>query len=395
MPSQTWSVDRRDNQALMFNGIDVNEFIDTSNMKHRPTLRKFSHMMPEGERAQQYLHQAPVIFQACQSMQPRQVARYLEKCDRNGVKLKPTLRGLKIHPCFRKFTGKIAKRTRGYDIIRKTHDIPVSIVAQSLDRIEGQEHEWNWVDNVTMFWNGSGRRIDVPVQNGDGRVNVDYQTMKADRLTHTEWFMKQRQQVVAGNFVTEIRHMCDFIRADDRQDFDPRWNWEQAYIAAERWVAEMNADSERKYIKAQTEKYGVSEVSYAPAPHHHEIEGITFRAMTTPLDFAQEGDAMRHCIRSYWGNAANGDSIFYHVEGFDETMKRIRATLQLSKRQIHVSDAPHFTVHQLHSFANAPPDIKIEKATALFTRHINALHKDEFEKKKRDIIDDDPRIGLG
>lgn len=86
--------------------------------------------------------------------------------------------------------------------------------------------------------------------------------------------------------------MADFARSPT---FNPRWTWQQASAAQERWHEQL-----------ARAKYGDEKVDASPFPDEFAIGGYDFVALRTPLDLWAEGHALHHCVGSYGDDLVKG-----------------------------------------------------------------------------------------
>jgi hypothetical protein len=66
----------------------------------------------------------------------------------------------------------------------------------------------------------------------------------------------------------------------------------------------------------------------AHIPRRHEVDGLVFRLLLTPLELSEEGLCMRHCVGNYARRVGGGSYLVYSVEG----LHRLTLGLRLTRR---------------------------------------------------------------
>src|SRR5262249_10810256 len=108
---------------------------------------------------------------------------------------------------------------------------------------------------------------------------------------------------------------------------------------------------------------------YAPLPSALEVEGFTFHALQTREDIYLEGQAMRHCVRTYADRVAQGLSRLYSVR---QGGGRV-ATLELWPAGRPGSSVPRYALMQLKGHCNARPDATVASAVTAFVDKVNEI----------------------
>lgn len=90
--------------------------------------------------------------------------------------------------------------------------------------------------------------------------------------------------------------------------------------------------------------------------HIHNVDGYTFSRLTTPLEIAQEGKVMHHCVAFFADSALKGNYEVYTVEGKGE-----RATLGLD-----VNNEGKVFIDQLYGTCNRAVSSEMQSAAQRF-----------------------------
>lgn len=152
----------------------------------------------------------------------------------------------------------------------------------------------------------------------------------------------------------DIGTVADFAASDS--PFNEAWRWARAIEEAELWHDALNGQKIVEQIKVPAN----SEIDLGLHPTLHQVNGLTFLALRTPLEIAKEGKAMRHCVASYIPIVFNGDG---HIVSVRAGEKRV-ATLELGR---------NWDVRQLKGARNSKPETKTAIAAAMYAREAASI----------------------
>jgi hypothetical protein len=294
-----------------------------------------------------YIRQAPVLVVAAASG-----ARLIYRRDRlrvahrfiaasgEGPRLHELMKSYGLAPPLRALSGR-ALRHDDWGLLRALSGLAPAALAQSIPRLP--EEQRRWLDDIARWrmymWQHSR---DVEQFFAWAAANLHGSTVRRN-----------------------LAEIADFV-GNNRRSFNTRWSLAQAKAASDRWHAEI---ARRSFgLAAMAADWRVV-IDYAPLPSQVEVAPFTFHALQTREDIYLEGQAMRHCVRTYADRVAQGLSRLYSVR---QGGARV-ATLELWPAGRPGSSLSRYALTQLKGHCNARPDAAVASAVAAFVDKVNEI----------------------
>lgn len=151
-----------------------------------------------------------------------------------------------------------------------------------------------------------------------------------------------------------------------QEKFDPRWTYDEATSAMERWHTRLTTE---KNEKAFVEALGVGfteTIPYGSMPLNTQADGFGFSALDTGEKLFVEGVAMRHCVSSYARDVIAGQSRVYSVRDGDRRVATVEFRFGAGRYALYQLKGP------CNSAVTARVRKAIEKAAAEITGARNA-----------------------
>lgn len=252
------------------------------------------------ERALEYLTVAPVLVlglsygakKITRAAEYGQIAGMFRNRVESGPKLRDVMRHYKIAPQLRRLSGKALSPGKAQIIGAISHEVGPSILAQSIP--EKSFHQHLWLIAMDRWWSFSIRRR--------GFDPVPYPEWAASRLNR----FTQREQ---------LRVVSDLVDLAHGGRFDPRWTFDQAHQAMERWHVELGRMNASQRFKANHGIEYSETFKVAGLPVEWEFMGLRFVAVDSGEKLFDEGRAMHHCVSTYVGACIGGNYAVFSIRG--------------------------------------------------------------------------------
>ena len=284
-----------------------------------------------------YVVQAPVIALATFEQLHAEQRRRLRDLCAAGVKLKAMMAALGLAHPLRVLPAHALRPGHVHPaLLRAFAECHPSAIAQAIARNTSDLFEWlEWMWEWRMVCTRRGALMAPVFEWGVRRVDPEPKLDPA--------------------------HMMDFI---DRPTSAFKLNWTLAEFRAAlaRWE---DTYTERDKLIDELLRGGVDPyqpLDYAPLPLAGEIDGLTFTALTTPLDIVEEGALMRHCAASYAARVHAGVSWLYSITRGDRRV----ATLGV------IWSETAFAVEQVKERWNTDAPTEVLAAAERFVSDANA-----------------------
>jgi len=311
-------------------------------------LRPIAMLMANAhERAIDYIEQAPVIvLAATHGKHPftRSECSFIQEqlahlCQ-NRAKLRDVMHAYSLPLPLRLLDARVLISTRA-TVIRRLALMNPSTLAQIIPTTRQKQNAWlqalhTWCERMAYHSKGT---------------------------PFFEWAATTYPGITYGRS-REAGHMADFVSAHP-DTFNPLWTRERARAEEQNWHAELGRDTRIACAR------GVAldtTIDYTPLPIRWEHEGYSFVALQTGRALHSEGQAMHHCVKTYWGNVISGQSRIYSVL---QSGNRV-ATLELSCRPAQTPEKSNrYQLRQLAGPCNAHPTPDVSKVVRTFVEEIN------------------------
>jgi hypothetical protein len=261
------------------------------------------------ERAAQYLAQAPVMaFAAGVDTGFRPSALYMQlrlhsQCE-SGVRLRDMMRSLGYPLPLRRLKAS-ALAPKHARVIEWLSRSPATVLGRIIPERPGPQKVWltalaSWLE--TLAYRNAGQTQPV-----------------------FDWAAEQ--MALAAITSRDVTEMADFVVAATRNYAEARfsleWSWKRAEEEMTLWHDRLTCE---RMLKG-TPFTPTSVIDLGYHPDELSAMNLSFVALRTPSDIAQEGTAMRHCVASYIPRVIKGDCHIVSMRrGEDRT-----ATLEISR----------------------------------------------------------------
>lgn len=302
-----------------------------------------------GDRAFEYLRTAPVLVlgisfgakKISRASEYAQIAGMFRLRVEEGPKLRDLMRHYRVAPQFRKLAGRALSPNK-YSIISRLSrdpDMSPALLAQSIP--EKSYHQHLWLYALERWFVLCDRR------NG-GEVRLK------------EWAVSRLNGFTHNEQLRIVSDLVDFATRgpDAPRRFDPRWTFDQAYQAMERWHLALGRMNDAERFRAD---HGRGWDEDFPVPDgllaDETVAGFRFVAVNSGAKLFEEGRAMRHCVSSYSAPCALGQYLVYSLR--DGRDRRV-ATLGLR------FEHGYWIKDQIKGHCNRPVGPDASNATARF-----------------------------
>lgn len=248
------------------------------------------------ERGIQYLEQAPVLALGSafgSTRQNRQIhlfiaLRLVPLCER-GAPLKEVMRAFNIAPPLRQLRAS-ALFPSAAPSVWALSTIEPAVLGRIVPEKPGLQKRWL---SAMVEWRAfHGRRVRADSQFAWAAENIS----------------KAR---VERRAITEV---ADYIVSG--QPFNTAWGWNRASDEATRWHSRIQLDQLLRGTPFKPE----TQLDLSEHPNVTERDDLFFVALRTPIDLAEEGSAMHHCVATYIQNVASGNS---HIISIRDNERRV------------------------------------------------------------------------
>lgn len=287
-------------------------------------------------RALDYVRLAPVVVLAANAGKTgsaaynsgRRAAQPMQGLCERGAKLREVMRFYGVTLQLRALHANVLHPKRWLVVYRLGRMAP-STLAQIIPAARADQD--TWLRALTVWAEHAKRR------GGDPWIQFDWAASALRTLRRTE----------VGTAETVVDLAIEAARSQPRGGavFDPRWTFDQAHAAADRWHAALGRQMAEQKVATGLGVGFTDAVDYAPFSNEPvTVDGFVFAPLRSCEDLYIEGAAMRHCVASYSQAVIAGRSRIFSVR---QAGRRV-ATLELGRplqmgREVSVAlDGRHY-----------------------------------------------------